>query len=748
MRLVIGILACGILGGGFLAAEPVIPGLHGKHPLSESSKGKVLLAELRCAACHKGIPGEMKMAPDLRTAGSRLSGDYLQQYIANPHGLNPGTTMPDVLAGLTEEKRREVSESISHYLRSLVAQDEVEKEEGDAGEGREIYHKVGCVACHSPRDDQGGELRDTGVISLKHVGAKYHEGALAQFLMDPLAVRPSGRMPNLKLTSSEAAALEAYLGGGRKMTREPATPEKVALGRANFEKYNCVACHDMGRAESKMGPKLEAMDLSQGCLTNEVANYQLDEGQIEEIKLALEKPVTLSDEEKIGMKLTQLNCIACHERDDFGGVAADIDEFFHTTEEALGDTARIPPPLTKLGGKLRPEWLDKVLYEGMSVRPYMKTRMPQYGRLALGGLPELVANVDELPAVELPPPDREERPMISNGGHLLLGSEGLNCISCHNYNGKESPAMKGYDLIWTYQRLQPGWYYRFMQDPAGHRPGIIMPNYWPGGEAVQTEILDGDTHEQLRALWYQFSLGRSARDPKGLVSKPNVLVVGDKVRVYRGRSRVAGYRGIAVGFPKGMNYAFNAQNGALSALWSGDFVTANWRSQGAGDFNPRERPVRLPEDVAFFQLENEDQQWPLKPVTTKENPVISDPLYPGNYGYAFRGYFFDGSGNPTFRYRCGEIDIAEQSQAKSATELHRQFTFQSPGAETIYFRVLAGEVTKESEGEFAIPGLNVSVGQAETMLRPSAAEGEQELLLKIPLEKGENNYSIDYELLR
>ncbi len=28
------------------------------------------------------------------------------------------------------------------------------------------------------------------------------------------------------------------------------------------------------------------------------------------------------------MKLTQLNCIACHTRDDFGGVAEEIDEFF------------------------------------------------------------------------------------------------------------------------------------------------------------------------------------------------------------------------------------------------------------------------------------------------------------------------------------------------------------------------------------------------------------------------------------
>ena len=96
--------------------------------------------------------------------------------------------------------------------------------------------------------------------------------------------------------------------------------------------------------------------------------------------------------------------------------------------------------------------------------------MPQLGRTALEGLPEVLAKIDKLPQVDLPPPNRQEQPMVRNGGHLLLGTEGLNCISCHNYNGKESPGMKGYDLILTYQRLQPGWFYEFMKNPAKHRP--------------------------------------------------------------------------------------------------------------------------------------------------------------------------------------------------------------------------------------------------------------------------------------
>jgi hypothetical protein len=308
--------------------------------------------------------------------------------------------------------------------------------------------------------------------------------------------------------------------------------------------------------------------------------------------------------------------------------------------------------------------------------------------------------------------------------------------------------MKGYDLILTYQRLQPGWFYQFMKNPAAHRPGIIMPNYWPDGKAVQTEILGGDTHEQLRALWYQFSLGRSARDPKGLRSEPNKLVVTDKVRVYRGRSRVAGYRGIAIGYPEGLSYTFNAQNGALSAIWSGEFVTANWRSQAAGDFNPIGRPLQLAQEVAFLKLKDEKAPWPLKPVTTKENPVISDPLYPGNYGYAFRGYSFDQTGNPTFKYRCEEISIEDRSKVKNGQTLSREIVFNSPADDVIYFRALAGQVKKESESSYTIPGLRIKISGGRTIIRPSAKEGENELLIRIPVSKGKTNYSIDYELLR
>jgi hypothetical protein len=89
-------------------------------------------------------------------------------------------------------------------------------------------------------------------------------------------------------------------------------------------------------------------------MTGKVADYDLDEGQKGAIQAYLEKPVTLSDADRVKVHLTQMNCISCHVRDDFGGLDEGMEAYFHTTEEGLGNEARIPPPLTLVGGKLKP----------------------------------------------------------------------------------------------------------------------------------------------------------------------------------------------------------------------------------------------------------------------------------------------------------------------------------------------------------------------------------------------------------
>ena len=163
----------------------------------------------------------------------------------------------------------------------------------------------------------------------------------------------------------------------------------------------------------------------------------------------------------------------------------------------------------------------------------------------------------------------------------------------------------------------------------------------------------------------------------------------DATRTYRGRSSVAGYRGIAVGFPSKLSYAFNAQTGTLTAIWRGDFLRVDRSGQGSGAFNPASRFVALAQDVSFFELPEENAPWPLHPVTTKEAPVDPDPLYPKNRGYQFKGYYMDDASIPTFMYRSGEIEIEDRSTADSASKkgrLMRTLTFNSPKDHAVWFR--------------------------------------------------------------
>ena len=279
-----------------------------------------------------------------------------------------------------------------------------------------------------------------------------------------------------------------------------------------------------------------------------------------------------------------------------------------------------------------------------------------------------------------------------------------------------------------------------------------MPNYWAGEKGAREDILGGDADAQVWAIWHYFSYGQGAHTPSGIHNPGSNLEIGDIVKTYRGRSRIAGYRGIAVGFPGGLNYAFDAATGTLSGIWRGDFVSVGWGGQGAGSFNPRSRSIKLPRDVSFLQRLNEKDKWPLLPVMTKENPVNPDPLYPRNLGYQFLGYAFDDAFVPTFSYRCGDVGIEDVSVAgehAGNAVLNRTLTLVAPGAQTLSFRVIAGKVEAISETQFKTPDLKLKLSLANAVLRPFGSDPEsRELILKLNLPKGETRLSIDYELLR
>lgn len=778
------VVASAVIAGG----DPAWPG---RHPLTQTQAGEVLISELRCAACHKGLQRSSlpeRTAPDLSTVGARISPDFLRRFLASPSAAHPGTTMPDLLASQPEAERDRIAEALTHFLVALskgVGQAET-TDPIDRRLGETLFHSVGCVACHGPkeappavnrRDDAADEDDDPAnvankaikpnAVPLGHVTSKYSVLSLSEFLFQPLRVRSSGRMPDMKLTLAESRAIAGYLVGEPSPSAMAFVPQDllVALGRKHFQDLNCAACHALpGIAAAPPANSLSIANMSRGCLTqtsDRSPRFALEQAQIQAIIASLrEEPTADSDKVVLAKTLTAFRCIACHVRDDYGGVHDFHSPFFAGSELKLGDDGRIPPPLTLVGAKLRTGWMKKVLFDGEGVRPYMTTRMPQYGTANLQHIPAVFSRLDVLngPEMRLPSPesptesDRVREKQLRAAGRELLGDKGLNCIACHNFNRKKGLVNQGIDLLTSYERLQPGWFYHYLRDPGAFRPRTIMPTAWPNGVAAFKTILEGHTDRQIEAIWYYLSLGTSAADPSGLRAASTGLVVNDQARIHRGRSRVAGFRGIAVGLPEKISYAFNAETGTLSALWQGEFISVNWSGQGSGDFHPAGEPITLAQDVSFVSLTDENSPWPLLPVMTKETKTNPNPLYPKNIGYQFRGYFLDESSIPTFQYRSGSIEIEDRSVATGADEprqLRRVLQFDAPSAQTIWFRALTGDIQQESERVFRRGNLRLTIPPAEAKLRALSDEPPRsELLLRLPLPQGRSTLECLYEPLQ
>jgi cytochrome c1 len=184
--------------------------------------GLLLLGELNCVACHtvpdawkERLPQHGKIVLD--GVGSRLSEDDLWIFIRSPQHRKNGTTMPGLFSG--EDRDPKVVEAIATYLASLKKTPK-KFPKGDSARGRELYHTIGCVACHDPaaiadykpiEAPPNLDIEKPGLPSVPILFAdRYDLNALAAFLQDPHAIRKHGRMPSTQMTDQEAADIATY----------------------------------------------------------------------------------------------------------------------------------------------------------------------------------------------------------------------------------------------------------------------------------------------------------------------------------------------------------------------------------------------------------------------------------------------------------------------------------------------------------------------------------------------------------
>ncbi|MBT6785226.1 MAG: c-type cytochrome [Planctomycetes bacterium] len=420
-------------------------------------------------------------------------------------------------------------------------------------------------------------------------------------------------------------------------------------GQDLYQKLGCAQCHEEGLpATASAIEKLSGPPPDQ-----QHPRYPLSAKQSADLESALnflvDHPQAPAAAQRVDQTLRTFRCTACHSRGDLGGVAVDRRDFFTGTEPLLGDEGRLPPPLTGVGDKLVQDWLDGVIRSGRTLRSYMHTRMPTFNHPQTRTLAaDLIAVDRHLTAV---PRMTHSEDAIKSAGQQMAGSGMLQCVLCHDFNQKHSVGMRAMDLVTTTERLNHDWFHRYMLDPESLRPGTQMLAFWPEGRSMIPELLGGDADQQVGALWRYLEDGDQAIFPEGLSRQQQELIVGGEAIVYRGKLWEAGYRGIAVGLPGGIHYAFDAQELRLALLWKGRFLDAraHWSSQGMGRIRPLGRDVMTfahGPDVVF--LTDVNCPWP----GDHEEGIRPDD-------YQFHGYKIGDNKIPTLMYRAGTLDIEE-----------------------------------------------------------------------------------------
>jgi cytochrome c2 len=664
-------------------AEPWVAGFERFHAAApDAAGGRLLYNELGCINCHGGDTGlPARRGPDLMTVTTRASAQWLRAFIADPARSRNGTTMPHVLAN---HDAGDV-EAVVHYLGTLTPKKPAPPKKIahlNAELGKTHYHTKGCVACHSPRTDYAppdgrpavGEF-SYGAASFPALAEKYDVAALAAVVRDPLASRSDGRMPRIEMEEQDTLDIAAYLLGiagsdgetAPKLSPFTPDPALATRGREIVTAARCAACHTLPSV-----PAVQPIALQRatgGCLDATPAaglpRYDLSAAQRTALLAYLPVRATpVSPAQAAHGTLAALNCVACHERDGQGGPDAARKSYF-LGDHNLGDTGRFPPPLTAIGRKLQPEWLAQALAGKRRERPYLTTQMPLYGA-AVANLPALVAAADAREEIVLPAGDIE-------AGRKLLGTlGGVSCITCHRWGDRASLGIHALDLSTLALRLQPGWLREYLINPASHRPGTLMPSFWPEGKAANREILGGDTDRQIASIM------AFARDGKGLpegfpttATREFELIPGVRPIVLRTFMADAGTHAILVGFPVGVHLAYDGRDCRPALIWKGRFFDAygTWFSR----FAPFEKP--LGESIVA---------WPA--------------LGAGGGARKFEGYRLDATGVPTFLFSVGGVSVAERFEPGENGSLRRTLTWNLESMRSLPLAHPSGLTVQESAG--------------------------------------------------
>ena len=439
-------------------------------PVSESQRaikaGEETVKTVGCLTCH--AVGELgsDFAPALDSVGTKVTANYLREWIRNPKSYDADTTMPSFRLSDTE------LDNVVAYLMNLqkatpsAVSDSVG--EVDIAEGEALVRTYGCFGCHvipgfENESKVGADLGEFGgktveefdfgdTVDVEHNWTGWTLGKITNPRRYQTR-RIASRMPVFHLDDEDAKALAVLL----KSFQSAQYPLSYLHNRT--EKLNQI---DAGRRLAK-----------------------------------------------------KYNCTGCHEIEGEGGSYVDV-VIAHEGLDAINAKQFAPPTLQAEGAKVYPDWLFEFLKNPSDIRYGLKVRMPTFGLSddEATTLVKYFSALDDEPfpyeTLELPAVTRAE---LRVGKQIF---DALQCISCHPSQGEVIPEGSDKagrpDLALAKERLKSDWLIDWLKEPQSFQPGTAMPQAWPlvGGQHIPVEGYAGDDAEkQIRLVRdYLISLGR------------------------------------------------------------------------------------------------------------------------------------------------------------------------------------------------------------------------------------------------
>jgi cbb3-type cytochrome oxidase cytochrome c subunit len=442
--------------------------------------GKEIVETIGCMACHtigdntlvrEARGTSYDIAPELSRVGSKVSEEWLYDWIRNPRRFNPTTRMPSLR--LTDVEARHVVA----YLKSLTDERPTAvpalelTSAGSIKRGEALVRAYGCGGCHAI---SGMEKEGRVSVSLSNFGRKkveemdFGDTRVAHTWRDWVhnklknsrvfaTDRIEQRMPVFSFSDEEIDLLQMVLLSltkdepDRKYARPFDTRDQwTEAGRRIAYQYNCQQCHDLEKKGAYIGSMLE-------------------------------------------------------------------------------DVAFLPPPITGEGSKVQEPWLHDFLQapsrvgEPNSIRPWIKVRMPTFG-LHDGEITSLMQYFLGLSNQNLEMRDyasfRPDPDLVSEGRMIF---NDFQCAKCHPTGkvsfgtGEVSTQDLAPDLTKARSRLKPEWIIEWLADPGKIQEGTRMPTFFPDGQTPLPDVLDGDARKQMTAIRdYLMTIGHPGAGGAGM----------------------------------------------------------------------------------------------------------------------------------------------------------------------------------------------------------------------------------------